>query len=115
MKTVSLKTAARSLASFATGGDVVVLTDKSRPVAALISFGRVDPESLALATHPDFRRLIAKARREIEAGRTVSLDAVKREFRLKPAGVGARRRRVTTALDRGRRGTTSRDGGTRAK
>jgi antitoxin (DNA-binding transcriptional repressor) of toxin-antitoxin stability system len=111
MRTVSLKRAARSLASFAAGGDVVVLTDKSRPVAALISFARMDPESRALATHPDFRRLIAKARREVRAGRTVSLDAVKREFRLKPARVGtSRRRSVATTLDRERRGSSIRSG-----
>lgn len=65
-----------------------------------------DQEGLALSNHPEFLTLIAQSRREIRAGRAVSLDSIKRQFlaqasphpRLQPAkahrrtAVKARRR-----------------------
>ena len=73
--------------------DTVVFTDKKRPVAALVSLRKVDRESLALSTNPQFQRIIETARNEIRAGRSISLEALERKFgipapnkRIQPAG-----------------------------
>ena len=60
--------------------ETLVFTDKKRPVAALVSLRRVDRESLALSTNPEFLKIIETARREIRAGKTTSLEALERKF-----------------------------------
>jgi len=60
--------------------DTVVFTDKRRPVAAFVSLRKVDRESLALSTNPQFLRIIETARNEIRAGRTISLESLERKF-----------------------------------
>ena len=42
----------------------------------------VDRESLALSTNPQFLAIIEKARKEIRAGKTTSLESVERKFGL---------------------------------
>lgn len=61
-------------------GETLVFTEKKRPVAALVSLRRVDRESLALSTNPEFLKIIETARREIRAGKTTSLEALERKF-----------------------------------
>ena len=56
--------------------ETLVFTKKKRPVAALVSLKKVDRESLALSTNPQFLRIIETARKEIRAGKTVSLEAL---------------------------------------
>ena len=42
-----------------------MLTDRNRPVAAIVPLKNVDRESLALSSHPEFLQLIAEERAEI--------------------------------------------------
>ncbi len=69
--------------------ETLVFTEKKRPVAALVSLRRVDRESLALSTNPEFLKIIETARKEIRAGKTTSLDALERKF-----GVAAPNKRM---------------------
>ena len=80
MKTLKLSEASRSLADYAAelGDEVVVLTDRNRPVAAIVPLKGTDSEALALSNHPEFLGIIARSRAEVRAGHTVSLDAMKR-------------------------------------
>ena len=84
MRRVSLARAARSLAEYSAKGGIVLLTDeKKKPVAAIVSLKNMDPESFVLSANPEFGRVISRARREARAGKTFSLDDVKREFGVK--------------------------------
>lgn len=59
----------------------------------------VDRKSLALSQHPEFLELIARSRAEFAAGRTISLDEMKRRVlpkrsptrRIQPTARKARR------------------------
>src|SRR3990172_9273939 len=75
MRKVSLAQASRSLAEYATelDGDIVVITKGNQPLAALVSLRNVDRESWSLSSHPEFLKLIARARREIAKGKSLSL------------------------------------------
>lgn len=64
----------------ATEEETPVFTKKKRPVAALVSLKKVDRESLALSTNPQFLRIIETARKEIRAGKTVSLEALEKKY-----------------------------------
>jgi PHD/YefM family antitoxin component YafN of YafNO toxin-antitoxin module len=64
----------------ATEEETLVFTKKKRPVAALVSLKKVDRESLALSTNPQFLKIIKNARREIRAGKTVSLEALEKKY-----------------------------------
>lgn len=79
MKTIKLSSASRPLAEYAREleEDIVVLTERNRPVAAIVPLKHVDRESLVLSGHPEFLDLIARARREFAAGKTLSLEEIK--------------------------------------
>ena len=62
--------------------ETLVFTKKKRPVAALVSLRKVDRESLALSTNPQFLRIIQSARKEIREGKTISLEALRKKFGL---------------------------------
>jgi hypothetical protein len=62
--------------------ETLVFTRKKRPVAALVSLRKVDRESLALSTNPRFLRIIETARKEVRAGKTISLAALEKKFGL---------------------------------
>jgi PHD/YefM family antitoxin component YafN of YafNO toxin-antitoxin module len=79
--------------------DTVVFTDRRRPVAALVSLRKVDRESLALSTNPQFWRIIETARNEIRAGRSISLEALERKF-----GIPAPTKRIQPARKKLARG-----------
>jgi len=65
------------------GEDLLVFTSNNKPVAAMVPLKNVDMESLALSYHPDFIKLIEKARAEVKAGKTLSLEEMKDEvFRM---------------------------------
>lgn len=108
MKTIKLSQASRPLAEYAAelGDEIMVLTDRDRPVAAIVPLRQADQESLALSNHPGFLGIIAQSRADVRAGRTVSLDSMKRKFRtrqsphqpLRPA-----KARRTAAAKRGAR------------
>jgi len=63
--------------------ETLVFTKKKRPVAALVSLRKVDRESLALSTDPEFLRIIEAARKEVRAGKTTSLEKLERKLRVR--------------------------------
>jgi hypothetical protein len=69
--------------------ETLVFTEKKRPVAALVSLRKVDRESLALSTNPQFLKIIDTARKEVRAGKTTSLGALERKY-----GVAAPNKRM---------------------
>jgi len=73
--------------------ETLVFTEKKRPVAALVSLRRVDRESLALSTNPEFLKIIETARKEIRAGKTTSLEALERKFGVAAPNKGMERTR----------------------
>ncbi|MBI4560063.1 MAG: hypothetical protein HY706_20920 [Candidatus Hydrogenedentes bacterium] len=80
MKTMRLSRDSQSLAKCARELDkeIVILTDRNKPIAALVPLKHVDRESIALSAHPEFLEIIAHARREFAAGKVLSFDAMKR-------------------------------------
>jgi len=60
--------------------ETLVFTKKKRPVAALVSLRKVDRESLALSTNPQFLKIVETARKEVRAGKTISLDALQKKY-----------------------------------
>jgi len=80
VKTIKLASASRSLAEYAKELDdqIVVVTDRNKPVAAVVPLRNVDRESLALSSHPEFLEIIAKSRRQFAAGKTLSLEEMRR-------------------------------------
>ena len=81
MKKIEISEASRPLVEYADelGDDILVLTQDDQPVAAVIPLKNVDQESWALSTSDVFLELIEKARAEIKAGKTISLEDMKRE------------------------------------
>ena len=65
--------------------ETLVFTKKKRPVAALVSLRKVDRESLALSTNLQFLRIIDIARKEVRAGKTISIEALQKKFTVAPA------------------------------
>jgi antitoxin (DNA-binding transcriptional repressor) of toxin-antitoxin stability system len=77
---MKLSSASRPLAEYARelGDEIMVLTDANKPVAAIIPLKSVDREALALSAHPEFLELIERSRQQFRAGRTLSLEEIKR-------------------------------------
>ncbi len=82
MKTLQMPKGLRPLLKYAeaSGAETLVLTEKRRPVAALVFLRKVDRESLALSTNPRFWRIIEHAREQVRAGKTISLEALKKKL-----------------------------------
>ena len=82
MKTIKLSAASRTLAEYAAdlSNEIVVLTDRDRPVAAIVPLKGLDPESVALSGHPEFLRIIARSRAEFRRGQTMSLADMRAAF-----------------------------------
>jgi hypothetical protein len=80
MKTIQLAKASRPLAEYARElkGEVLVVKSSKGPVAAVVPLKRVDRESLALSSHPEFLDLIAQSRAQFAAGKTIGLEEMKR-------------------------------------
>ena len=102
MKTIKLSEASRSLAEYASelDDDIVVVTNRNRPIAAMVSLKNVDREMLSLSRSPQFLKIIEKSRRDFKAGRSRSLAEVRELF-----GLGERaNKRVQPPRKRGARG-----------
>jgi PHD/YefM family antitoxin component YafN of YafNO toxin-antitoxin module len=80
MKTIKLASASRSLADYAKELDdqIVIVTDRNKPVAAVVPLKNVDQESLSLSSHPEFLEIVAQSRRQFAAGKTMSLEEMRR-------------------------------------
>ena len=84
MRTIEIEEGSlKPLAEFARelGEDLLIFTSNKEPVAAMVPLKNVDMESLALSYHPDFMEIIEKARAEVKAGKTLSLDEMKDEVK----------------------------------
>jgi antitoxin (DNA-binding transcriptional repressor) of toxin-antitoxin stability system len=81
---VTLAKATASLAEFARAldGDVLVLTESGRPVAALVPIQDVDMESLAVGTSPIFLDIIDRSRRRHEQEGGISLQEMRNRLDL---------------------------------
>ena len=82
MRTIKLSTAFGTLAKYAVGHSkqIVVLTERNKPVAAIVPLRGVDRESIALSGHPEFLRIIARSRAQFRRGHTISLADMKAAF-----------------------------------
>jgi PHD/YefM family antitoxin component YafN of YafNO toxin-antitoxin module len=96
MKTVPLPKELRALLESAEASeqDTLVLTNKNRPVAVLVSLRKVDRESAALSASPKFWRIIETARQQVREGRTTSLEEVVKKFHARVANKGVSRKRL---------------------
>lgn len=85
MKTMKLSEAVRSLAEYARDldDDIVLVTARNRPIAAVVSLKNVDREVLALSRSPEFLKIIERSRRDFAAGRSRSLAEVRDLFGLR--------------------------------
>jgi prevent-host-death family protein len=82
VKTIKLSEASQALAEYVAGrrDEVVVLTERNKPVAALVPLGPADWESVELSGHPEFLNLIERSRTEFREGHILSLAEMKQEF-----------------------------------
>lgn len=82
MKRIEISTDSRPLSDYADELDdeIVILTSRDRPVAALVPLRDVDEESWALSTSDIFQDLMERAREEVRAGKTISLEDLKRKL-----------------------------------
>jgi PHD/YefM family antitoxin component YafN of YafNO toxin-antitoxin module len=81
MRTIELTTASRPLSDYARdlGDEVVILTSRRKPVAALVSLSNIERETLALGMSAEFMEIIRRAREEFSSGRRLSLGEMKQE------------------------------------
>ena len=87
MKIIKMSQASRPLSEYAAnlGGEIVVLTRRNKPVAAIVPLKGTDRESLALSGHPEFLDIIERSRADFRAGRTLSLEAMTQVFLAQPS------------------------------
>jgi hypothetical protein len=80
VKKIDISTASRPLSEYAEelGDEIVILTSEDKPVAAIVSLKDVDSESWALGINDVFLELIEKARAEIQMGKSLSLEEMRR-------------------------------------
>ena len=97
MKAMKLPKEIQSFLDVAEAADeeTLVFTKKKRPVAALVSLRKVDRESLALSTNPQFLKIIATARKEVRAGKTISLEALEKKYGVRAPNKRMERTRKT--------------------
>ena len=86
MKRIEISAASKPLSEYAgeLGDEIVILTSGDHAVAALVPLKNIDEESLALSTDQKFLDIIERSRAEIRAGKTISLEEMKRSI-LDPA------------------------------
>jgi antitoxin (DNA-binding transcriptional repressor) of toxin-antitoxin stability system len=96
-----------SLAAFARelNGDVLVLTQGGKPVAALVPIQEMDMESLAVGTSPKFLDVIERARRRHEKEGGISQEEMRRRLGLAPVA----KAKTTLELLKGTRKHSKRD------
>src|SRR5262249_46228523 len=82
MKTIELSKASKPLSEYAKdlSDDVLVLTSRKKPVAALVRLASTDPEILALNASADFWRIIEIARKQLKSGRSLTLSEIEASY-----------------------------------
>lgn len=95
MRTVELAEATAPLAEYVRRAheEGVVVTLRGRPVATLMAVPeRADWESLAIGMHPKFLAIMERSRRAHREQGGVSLDEMRRHFRIKPKRKATKKR-----------------------
>ena len=94
MKTIEISKALKSLAEYAEelSDDVIVITSRRKPVAALVSLKALDAEAAGLAFNPRFLAILKRSYDEILAGQVVTHDEMKKEFATSSNGRTIRKR-----------------------
>jgi antitoxin (DNA-binding transcriptional repressor) of toxin-antitoxin stability system len=82
MKTIDIGKASRPLAEYAKEltEEIIVVTSRQKPVAALVPLKDVDAETIALSTNAKFHEIIEASKKQIRSGKTRTLHQMKREF-----------------------------------
>ena len=88
MKIVDIADATASLAAYAkkVGKGPLVVTNRGKPIAAIIEIKNADLETVTLSMDPDFLALIKRSRDRARNEGTISADEIRR--RLIPSGPG---------------------------
>ncbi len=86
MKTVEMAEATGALSEYAKQArkDPVVVTQRGKPVAAVVPLGADAWEDFVVSTHPKFLEIIQRSRASYKAHGGIPLGAIEREFGLKP-------------------------------
>lgn len=86
MKTIELSEATGPLSEYAerAHGEALVVTERGRPVAALVPVEELDLESLSLGTNPEFLALIEESRSRCRAGTGISTDEMRTRLAARP-------------------------------
>jgi len=82
MKTIDITKASKILSDYATQSDneIVVLTLRNKPLAAIVSLKNIDRESLSLSTNPEFMKIIEKSRKDFKLGNKLSFSKMKKKI-----------------------------------
>jgi prevent-host-death family protein len=84
MKTIDLKDASGKLADYARAAatGTVIVTERGKPVAAVMSLKGVDWETASLSTNPRFIEIINESRRSGREDGTISMAEIQAEIGL---------------------------------
>jgi len=95
MKRVELSKATKPLRDYAERADqeLVVVTARGKPVAAVISLAGIDEESLAVSTDRGFGQLVQRSRERREREGGVSATEVRKLVQSMPSAGGRSQRR----------------------
>jgi prevent-host-death family protein len=93
VKTIDISKATGQLRDYAENArsEVVVVTRRGKPVAAVVGVDELDLESLSLSTNPQFVEIIASARRRLDKEGGIPAAEVRRRLGL--SRVKSRRKR----------------------
>jgi prevent-host-death family protein len=82
MKTIDIKKATGQLKDYAKAAEdeVVVVTRKGKPVAAVVALDDADYESLSLSTNSRFVEIIARSRSRMEKEGGIPTDEIRRRL-----------------------------------
>lgn len=85
MKTIEMTNATAPLAQYAqdVNTEPVILTQKGKPVAALMAIENADLETVTLSTNPKFLALIERSRIRQKSEGGISSEAMRRRLRPK--------------------------------
>ena len=95
MKSLEMSKATAPLADYARDVDrePVIVTERGRPVAALMPIENADRETVSLSTNAQFLALIERSRQRHEADGGISSDEMRRRLQVEPRPRPVARRR----------------------
>ena len=104
MKTLEVTQAKGDLASYAeqVREEPVVLTDRGRPIMALLPIENADLETVTLSNDPRFIAMIERSRVRYPPGSGIPLTEIRRKYGLQRKGRAKKTRRTARAARKGR-------------